>query len=58
MLHLRPLDAGDVSGALRLYDILTVGPKGQDPDAFARVIAHPGTQIMGGFLDQQKIRLG
>ena len=46
-LSVRPLTSHDAAGALRLYDILTLGPKGARVADFERVIDHPGTTVLG-----------
>ena len=57
MLRHRRLSFADVDAALELYDILTVGPKGQNPEAFAAVISHPGTSVFGGLLADQLVSM-
>lgn len=47
---IRPLTKIDADQALALYTELTIGPDCVDTDAFHRVLAHPGTIVMGSFV--------
>lgn len=48
MIPTRPMTPADQTDALLLYDVLRgARPTAQDPAAFARVLAHPGTTIWG-----------
>ncbi|SFS09525.1 GNAT family N-acetyltransferase [Yoonia litorea] len=46
---IRHLTVNDGENALRLYTELTFGPPANDLSAFARVINHPGTSVLGAF---------
>ncbi len=45
----QPLDAGDATAALKLYNTLTFGPPSSDKMAFEAVIEHDGTTVLGAF---------
>lgn len=45
----RALARDDTAAALRLYDMLTLGPKPCGADAFQSVLSHPGTTVFGCF---------
>jgi GNAT superfamily N-acetyltransferase len=53
----RPLTDADADLALALYTELTFGPATTDPDAFKRVIAHDGTQVIGTFAQDKLIAM-
>jgi len=46
---IRALTLQDTATAIALYNELTFGPDVDDPNAFARVISHNGTQVIGAF---------
>jgi GNAT superfamily N-acetyltransferase len=53
----RALDLMDADQALLLYNELTVGPKATDPSTLAPVIDHPGTQVLGCFLENELVAM-
>ena len=50
-VSIRALGPDDTPSALALYTELTFGPPTDDADAFSRVLAHSGTQVLGAFND-------
>lgn len=53
----RPLTRADAAQALTLYNELTVGPRAMDPNALGPVLDHPGTQVLGAFVDDRLVAM-